>query len=1060
MKTYVGLLISLVVALLSGTADAQNAVTVTGGVYAAQDKLPLPGANIRVKGSNLGTVTDEDGRFELQLSSVDTLLEVSYIGFGKIDYRIQFPPTDELYILLSPLEVGLGEVEVVSTGYQQLPKERTTGSFAFLDEELVDRRVSTNTLDRLQDITPGLVFNRSASANDPISIRGRGTIFANTMPLIVVDNFPYDGPIENINPNDVESVTVLKDAAAASIWGARAGNGVIVITTKGGKINQPMEVSLNMNFNRTESPDLFYAPQMTSAEMVGVERMLFERGFYNSAERSNNKTVLSPVVETLIALRDGALTGTEADNLLASYRQQDSRRDLQRYFYTSSLAQQYSLSVKGGGTHSSYFVSMGYDQVQTAVEGNHNNRYTLNARNQWKFDRNRLEVDLGMYVAGSQAIQGTEIPSLYSYDRLADAAGNHLPVNKTYSRRYVESEEVKDLLDWNYYPLDELGALRNRSQASDLRVNIGLSYQILPDLKLGFSHQYWTNNSVGRNLRNQDSFFVRDLINQFSQYDEEGNITHNIPVGDILDYQGGTSSSHNFRAQASYSRDFSPRSDLQVMGGFEIKDLSAMSSMTRYYGYNDELGINMPVDSKNTYRRFHNNSLGSIPFGDGHSGTIDRFISGFVNASYTLSQKYTFTGSARRDASNLFGVDANQRAVPLWSIGGAWIISEEKFADYTYMPFVRLRATYGYNGNIDRSISAYTTGRFFSDSFGMVPGLPYADIVNPPNPDLGWERIGIFNVGLDVETQDSRLRMSLEFYQKNGTDLIGDSSVPPSLGVPNFRGNFADSKTHGIDLELASANLQGPLKWNTRLLLSHVREQVSSYGQETSVYDYLEGAIRTVPVEGKPLFAIYSIPFAGLDPASGNPLGYLNGEPSSDYAAIFSTLTAEDLLYHGPSRPTFFGAFTNNFEWKNFSLSVNVTYRMGYYYRRQTVNYGEVLAGRISHSDFSERWQQPGDEQTTEVPSMPETNNNNRNRLVSSGSNLVEKGDHIRLQDVRVSYLLDRSTSSWLPVRQVDLYAFADNVTMLWKATKDPLDPDFRSMRPLRSIAVGMKIRF
>ncbi|MEB2778757.1 TonB-dependent receptor plug domain-containing protein, partial [Algoriphagus sp. D3-2-R+10] len=167
----------------------------------------------------------------------------------------------------------LGEVEVVSTGYQEIPRERASGSFVQLGQEMVNRRVSTNILDRLQDITPGLIFNRFNESQDPISIRGRSTIFANTTPLVVVDNFPYDGPLENINPNDVESFTILRDAAAASIWGARAGNGVIVITTKKGKSGSAPKVSLNTNLIFTEKPDLFYSPRMDNSDFVEVERM-------------------------------------------------------------------------------------------------------------------------------------------------------------------------------------------------------------------------------------------------------------------------------------------------------------------------------------------------------------------------------------------------------------------------------------------------------------------------------------------------------------------------------------------------------------------------------------------------------------------------------------------------------------------------------------------------------------------------------------------------------------------------------------------------------------------
>lgn len=1040
---------------------AQNQLPIKGRVLSSEDQLPLPGASIRVSGTNKGAIANEEGQFLLLLDQADSLLTISFIGFETLEYRILSRSIEDLLeISLNPEQTLLGAVEIVSTGYEEVPRERATGSFAFLNQELVDRRVSTNVLDRLQDITPGLVFNRAAAANDPISIRGRGTIFANTMPLIIVDNFPYDGPIENINPNDVESVTVLKDAAAASIWGARAGNGVIVITTKKGRRDQPMSVAFNSNVIFTEAPDLFYEPRMTSAEMIELERSLFSRGVYNSAERSINKTALSPGVETLIALRDGLISNEEAERQLQAFSSQDSRSQLQQYFYRPARSQQYSLSLRGGGDRSAYSISTGYDHTQSSVIGNQNSRITLNAQNQWMLAKDRLEVNLGFYLAESNTKEGTQLPDLYPYELFADGQGNPLPVIRNYSRRFVESEQVQNLLDWNYYPLAELGELGGSNRRTDLRWTGSLSYQLLPGLKASVSHQYWLNLSRGRNLQGQDLYNVRNLINQYSQIGENGEIIRNVPLGDILDTQQGESQSHNFRAQLNYSKIFNQGTELTVLGGFEVKDLESTNHATRFYGYNDDLGINALADTKNQYRLFHNNRLSTIPSGQSHTGLIDRFLSAYVNAAFTYQGKYTFSGSARRDASNLFGVNANQRAVPLWSLGASWVISEESFLSGANLPFIRLRTTYGYNGNIDRSVSAYTTGRFYTDSFGMIPGLPYADIVNPPNPDLRWERIGILNLGLEVETKDSRFRVALDFFRKNGKDIIGNSPVPRSIGVASIRGNFASVQTSGLDMELNAKILQGPFRWDSRYLISHVSEKVVSYETKVNPSDYLNGNVLTLPIPGKPLFSVFSLPFAGLDPATGDPLGYLNGEPSSDYGAIFSQLTEEDVRYHGPSRPTVFGALTNNFGWKNFSLSVNVSYRMGYYYRRQTVSYSDVLAGRISHSDFSRRWQNPGDELITDIASMPTSNNNNRNRMILSGSNLVEPGDHIRLQDIRFSYTLGRNTVSSLPFDRLEVYTFWDNVGMIWKASKDPLDPDFRAMKPLTSFAFGLKATF
>lgn len=1039
----------------------QQVTVIRGEIRSASDKLPLAGANILIQGTSRGTISDLDGKFILSIDSGQNSIVISYLGFHKVEKNIRETGKSDLVIYLDPDDRILSTVEVVSTGYEELPRERATGSFAQIGKELLERKVSTNIMDRLKDITPGLIFNRAAAVNDPISIRGRNTIFANTMPLIIVDNFPYDGPLENINPNDVESMTVLRDASAASIWGARAGNGVIVITTKKGIKSQVPRITLNTNLTATESPDLFYAPRMNNSEFIEIERMLFEKGFYSNSENSNNKNPLSPVVETLIAQRDGLLSDSDTENIIGAYSAHDVRNDLERHYYRPSLSQQYALNISGGADQSRYLFSVGYDRTHENIIGNSNSRLTLNAKNSWDLIKNKLEVSTGLYYADARTVTGTELPFTYTYDFLEDANLSPLPVTKNYSRRYVEGELVDGLLDWNYYPLQEIGMMDNTSRSGDLRVVADISYRFLPSLKASVSHQFWKNNIANRDLKPSGSFFARDLVNQYSQREADGSIKRNIPEGAVLDLNNGYSHSHNFRAQLTYEKKLSESGQLNMLGGYEVKSLLGQSDRTRYYGYDDEIGISRQVDYLTLFRRFQNSSLGSIPGNHGHTGVADRFMSTFLNGSYVWEGKYIINASARRDASNLFGVKTNQRAVPLWSAGASWVISEERFIQADRFPFLRLRATYGYNGNVDRSISAFTTAQYLVASpFSPIPNIPYALIKNPPNPDLRWEKVGVFNIGLDLETNDGRIRSNLEYYIKNGSDLIGDFPVASSTGVTQFRGNFANTQSKGIDLEINTINTQGSVKWRSRLLFSHINEKVTNYQREFGITTYLQGTAGAVPMEGKPLFQVLSIPFAGLNPDNGNPRSYLNGEPSEDYREIMSSLTVDDLIYHGPSRPTTFGSVMNTIGWNNLSFSMNISYRLGYFYRRQTVSYRDLLAGRISHADYESRWKRPGDELITDVPSMPESNNNNRNTITAYGSNLVERGDHFRLQDIRISYSFDRVLFQKLPFQRIEAYTFMDNLLVLWKASNDTLDPDFRTTRPLRSIAFGVRVDF
>ncbi|MDX5479097.1 MAG: TonB-dependent receptor, partial [Cyclobacteriaceae bacterium] len=370
---------------------------------------------------------------------------------------------------------------------------------------------------------------------------------------------------------------------------------------------------------------------------------------------------------------------------------------------------------------------------------------------------------------------------------------------------FVEETRNTGLLDWSFRPLDEIGKLNSKSAANDLRINLGLNYKVSENLSAQVLYQYWRNNFNSRNIQDVELFTVRNLINSYSQVSADGSLFRPVPLGDRL-YTGYRESfSHNLRTQLNYSRSIG-KGDLVALGGWELRDRQSLEDRATYYGYNDRLGISAPVDHVTLFPQFQNpGSRLTIPYGGLHAGEVDRFMSYFANASYTYDKKYSLTLSGRRDMSNLFGVNANQRGVPLWSVGTAWILSNETFYNWDYMPFLKLRTTLGYNGNVDRFSSALTTMRY--SAFNMiVPGLPYAFINTPPNPDLRWERIKIANFGLDFENRSGTLSGNIEYYTKNGIDLIGESLIPESNGLMNYRGNFSSTRTTGWDIILNTLN--------------------------------------------------------------------------------------------------------------------------------------------------------------------------------------------------------------------------------------------------------------
>jgi TonB-linked SusC/RagA family outer membrane protein len=1054
--------------LYTALSHAQQKKNLTGRVTSASDQTPLPGVNVIIKGTTAGTSTNAEGIFTIEAAEHQTLI-FSFIGYK----QMAMPVGEQVYMDVQLEEdiATLGEVTIVSTGYQQLPKERVNGSFVQIDNTLLNRRVGPHLLARLEDVTSGLIFNRNMEGKEnDISIRGMSTINSQSQPLIVIDNFPYEGDINTLNPNDVESITVLKDAAAASIWGARAGNGVIVITTRKGASNQATKVSFNSNVTFTQKPDLFYQSKMSSAQMIENERRLFDKGYYTTAETSYSSP-LTPAVELMIANRDGLLSDSDLERKLAELSTYEVRNDYEAYLYRNSVHQQHAINLQGGSSTHRYYMAAGFDQNLDNLVGNEYSRLTLNLNNAWTVLKDKLTINAGIYYSrnttrtdngGTSAITYNGSNPMYPYARLKDDSGNNTAITKDHRQSFMEQAAGEGLLDWSYSPLEEIEATDNKATLADYRINTSLNYSIIDGLNAEVLYQYWESNRQHRILHQENSYYTRNLVNRFSSVDGDGIVTRNIPVGGILDNTHTASLNHALRGQLNFNKVFGDHA-LSALAGYEVRELDTRESITRNYGYNDALATTQPVEYTTYFYRYDNPySGGSIPYVDSQSSLTDRFISSYANASYTYKDRYSISASARRDQSNLFGVNTNQKSVPLWSAGIGWTISEEPFYPLPWLSYLKLRTTYGANGNINKDVTAYTTA--YSLGYDELTGLPYSVIQNPGNADLKWEKVKVYNLGIDFEAAHQRLTGSFEFFTKAGEDLIGTRAFAPSSGVTSFTGNFASTRSSGVDLTLNSVNIKAGLQWNTTLLVSVLKERVRKYESETSVGSLLqygpgmEGFV--APQEDKPLYAIYSYAWAGLDPETGNPRSYLNGVPSTDYNAIVNETTAEKLLYHGPARPTHYGSLRNTLTWKNIAFSFNVSYRLGYYFRKKSVLYNEVLSGYVSHGDYGLRWQQQGDEAVTNVPSLPESYDNNREMIYTYSSALVEKGDHIRLQDISLSYTLDCRHMERLPFSKVEIYSYVNNIGILWKAASGNLDPDYPTSKPSRSVALGVRIDF
>ncbi|QXV66843.1 SusC/RagA family TonB-linked outer membrane protein [Mucilaginibacter sp. 21P] len=1056
------LILFTIFSLQAGTASAQQRFS--GTVRSATTQAPVYGATISTGGKAL-TSSDSTGKFSFTLPDKQVTIQVSNVGF--IGRQVTLNAGSPAVIQLEETASQLSEV-TVSTGYQQLPRERATGSFAQISKPLFNQQVSTTVLQRLETITSGLQVDRSTSAAGKIQIRGLSSISGPQAPLIVLDNFPYEGSLDNINPNDVESITVLKDAAAASIWGTRAGNGVIVITTKKGHLNQPLTAELNANVSFGEKPRLGYIRQMNSSDFIDVEKMLFSKGYYDGMLSDPGQPAVTPVVELLNQARSGSITRQQADAEINALRNVDVRNDFNKYLYRTAVNQQYALNLMGGGKDHSWQLSGGYDKNIDNLRAAYD-RVSLRTSHTLQFKD--LQLNMGLTYTKSNANTGAPAygqvqygyGSLYPYAQFADAGGNSLPIVRDHRSSYIDTAGRGKLLDWRYYPLEEYQHTRTGTGLQDLVANIAASYKLPFGLSADLRYQYERQQTDGRTLYDQQSYYTRDLINLFSQINPaNGQVIRPLPLGGILDLSVGTLTAHNFRSQLNF-RNHWGKHEVNALGGFEVREIASGSNSNRQYGYNDDNLSYANVDLVGTYPTYITGYAINIPDNRANAARNNRYVSTFANAAYSYDKRYTFSVSARRDASNLFGANTNDKWMPLGSAGLGWNVFNEKFYHSTFLPYLKLRVTYGLSGNADPSRTAITTLRY--SSISPYTQTPIATFVNYANPDLKWETSKMFNAGIDFGLKDNRINGSVEYFHKKGTNLFGRAEIDYTAGIgTTVVKNAAAMSGNGLDLELNSINLEGSVRWTTQLLFSAYHDRLDQYYLSATT---AQNQVQSVPVIsgviGKPVYGIYAYRTAGLNPQNGNPRGYLNGQLSEDYTAI-ENADYSTLKYMGPAVPQYYGSLGNTVSWNNLSLTVRLSYKFGYYFRRSSIQYESLFSTGNGHSDYALRWQQPGDEAHTPVPSMIYPSNSARDAFYAGSESLVEKGDHIRIQYVTLSYDLNRQRQRWLPFRTAQVYVNANNLAILWRANKAGLDPEYdyssTSLPPSLLIAGGFRANF
>lgn len=1068
-------ILSTVVVIVSGMTFAQAQTILEGQI---KDSLDNPLAGAWVQTAQQQTQSDANGKFSISVTKTQITLKVSYLGYQTQTISLKAPFSKLLNIQLknNPKEL---EAVVVSTGYQNIIPGRMTGSAEVLGTSQINRSTGANIIERLEGISTSILFDKRGNSpnlsgtNNQLIIRGLTSINAESSPLVVVDHFPYAGDINNINPNDIESISILKDAAAAAIWGARAGNGVIVITTKKGSFGQKLKLGFSHNFQVTGKPKLFDQPQLSAASFLESEKFLYDKGYYNAYLNNRRLLAVTPGVELYVAKANGSITDAQYQEQLAALSNIDVRNDFDQYVYRPASNQQYAFNISGGSQQQYFTISAGYDRYQQHLNTNDGERFTFRADQNLKINKSvNLQTNVSYtnatanrnasrsLIGYGQIRQGTR--SLYPYAQLADEKGNPLAVDKDYrSLALVPIQNANPfLLDWKYRPLEEIQLADNQNKRNNLTLESGINWRLNAILKTSIRYQYQTEQQHGQDLYPESSYYVRNLTNQYTQLNGT-TIQRNIPLGGINDLSESLLQSHALRFQLDGEGEIGKGSGHFLNGfiGAERRSAATTGSGYRQYGYDNDILSSSLVNFNTVYPSFGNLSFADvIPNNQYNLGLKDHNVSLFGQLGYDYQKRYLISITARKDASNLFGVSTNQKGTPLWSAGFAWNINEEDFYKWQNLPLLKVRLSYGSAGNVNNSITALTVLRY-DISNSTVTNLPTASIVSPPNNALKWERVNTLNLGLDFTLKNNRLAGSIDVYRKNTSDLLAFEPIDPTTGFGNNTINSASTQGKGVELQLNSLNVKGLINWRSQLLLSYNKTVVSKYQNDFVARNYVNSGGNISPLVGYPVYPLFSYPNAGLDPQSGASRGFINGLPNTDYASITSSTDVNSLVFHGSAIPLYNGILRNILSYGAFSVSASLSIKLDYYYRKATIDYSNLATG-TGHPDYDLRWQQAGDELKTQVPAFIYPLSSVREGFYGSTDLLVERGDHIRLQDVRIAFQPKKGARKWMP-QQTEVFMYGSNLGILWRAGSQDIDPDFGQNIPASATyAFGLRIGF
>ncbi len=988
--------------------SARERVTYKGFVYDDMGD-PLIGANVLIKGQKTGTATDLNGMFTISLAEGVHELEISYIGMKTTVVKTG-KSSNIIEVHLQADANMMEEVTIVEMGYNRLPRKDMVGSFVTVKADDIMMPAFTSIDQMLQGKIAGMsVTNTSAraGASPKITIRGESTILGNTDPLWVIDGIiqpdpmPFDmsltgsgssmdeligNQISWLNPQDVETITVLKDASATAIYGSKASNGVIVVTTKKGS-NERMSVRYSTNFSLRTRPNYGMFNWMNS-----LERIQFGKEAYDAGVRYQREPL--PQIYSYEGLMNMYNKRMITDEEFAYHMKylETGNTDWFDLLMRNSLSQNHTVSLSGGTQKVTYNASLGYSHNSGAEKGDDNSRFNarLNVSTQIT-DKLRLNLNLNSSMSSADGYGIGVNPQSYAQNTARSVPafnqdGSLAYYQSYYAYRYNERDDNSLISGYNI--LNEMANSYSSNEGRQFNATLDLDWEIIKGLNYQLVGSLVSTYNDSESFAGEKGSYIERNYRGYPYGTEKvGSELYNaamLPHGGQLNTMNSSSVTYNMQHKLVFSKTFNENHRLNAMAGFEITSTDYKDVMNSVWGYIPERGEMLVTPNHpseiipvGTSQAIKWGALDNIYDGGAwnKSSMTSNMVSYFVTLAYSLKNRYVFNANMRSDASNRFGQDVRKRFDPTFSFGLSWRMGEENFIkdNIDWLNQLNLRATYGIQGNVVNSVSPDLIASYQP----LHPDYKefYLTISSLPNPFLKWERTRTWNLGLDLRLFNN-ISMNVEYYGKRSNVILAEE-IAQEYGMEKMRLNGGRILNHGIEFSMDLTLLQrkdytltmgfnAAKNWN-----KSETDEVTAKADDLTKYDYIAGRSDRVLKNGYPLSGFWSYSFAGLDPNNGYPL--FNGLDVDEYDKDVDPTTF--LVFSGQKNPYFTGGFNFRFRYKNLSLSSSFAVSLGAK-KRLPDPYANFGGGKLPDpdknlsKDLLDRWQQPGDELHTDIPAL------------------------------------------------------------------------------------------